>query len=77
MSTKKYISDNGLSYFLSKLKETFGTKEAVDASKEILDIYVLNIDYTQLEFDTDSIVSGGSSATLGVGQLGIMVLGSL
>ena len=73
----QYLDKNGLKTFLNQLKETFGLKSTIDIARNALDTYVLNIDYTQLEFDTDFIVSGGaSSSVLVVGQLGVMILGT-
>lgn len=59
------------------MKAIFGKRDLAVKHRDALDTYILNIDYTKLEFDTDLIVSGGaSSSILGVGQLGVMVLGS-
>lgn len=76
----EYLEINNLALFLNKLKNEFGLKKTIDASREIIDSYILNVDYeNSLAFDTSSIVSGdtsdSSSAVLGVGRLGIMALG--
>lgn len=77
MSEVKYLSKDELSYFLKKLKETFGIKSTVDTARSALDTYILNIDYSALEFNTGLIVSGSAtSATLGTATLGTMVLGN-
>lgn len=73
----KVVTLNNLKEFLSLMKGVFGTKELAVKHRDALDTYILNIDYTALEFDTDLIVSGGaSSGVLSVGQLGTMILGS-
>lgn len=83
MATKKYVSLSKLSSFLDNLKNTFSSKVHTHEISDItnlqptLDTYVLNVDYSVLEFDTSSIVSNStSSAIMGVGQLGQIVLGS-
>ena len=74
---KKFLDSAGLATFLTQLKDLFATKSAVAEVKANTDPYIFNIDYTKLEFNTDLIVSGeASSAMLGVGQLGTMILGS-
>ena len=55
----------------------FATKTAVAEVKTSTDPYIFDIDYTKLQFNTDQIVSGnGTSAMLGTGTLGTMVLGN-
>lgn len=74
---KQFLDKAGLATFLAQLKGLFATKEAVTELKTNTDPYILDIDYSVLEFNTDLIVSGeASSAMLGVGQLGTMILGS-
>lgn len=65
-----------LKEFLSLMNNVFGEKNLAVKHRTALDTYILNVDYTELEFDTDMIISGGASAVLGVGQLGVMVLGT-
>lgn len=73
----KVATLNNLKEFLGLMETEFGLKELSDIHRNALDTYVLNVDYTALEFDTDLIVSGGvSSSILGVGQLGVMILGT-
>lgn len=73
----KVTTLDNLKEFLNLMKAEFGSKELSDKHRNALDTYVLDVDYTALEFDTDLIVSGGaSSSILGVGQLGVMVLGT-
>lgn len=76
--TATIITLNNLKEFLTLAKSVFGLKSLATKHRTALDSYILNIDYeNELAFDTDLIVSGGaSSATLGVGQLGTMILGS-
>lgn len=74
---KQFLDLTGLVTFLAQLKELFATKEAVTEVKTATDPYIFNIDYTILEFNTNQIVSGDTtSAMLGTGQLGTMILGS-
>ena len=74
---KQFLDSAGLSSFVAQLKELFATKTSVAEVKTSTDPYILDIDYTKLEFNTNQIVSGkASSAMIGTGQLGTMVLGS-
>ena len=74
---KQYLDLAGILTFLTQLKGLFATKMAVIEAKESTDPYIFDIDYTVLEFNTDLIVSGdATSAVLGTGQLGTMILGS-
>lgn len=75
---KQFLDKTGLATFLSQLNGLFATKNAVAEVKENTDPYIFDIDYdTVLKFNTNQIVSGeASSAMLGAGQLGTMVLGS-
>lgn len=57
MSTKKflhYISGEqvGLYTLLVELKKKLATKAAVQAVKDDTDMYVTDVDYSQLEFNT-------------------------
>lgn len=57
MSTKKflhYISGEqvGLHTLLVELKKKLATKAAVQAVKDDTDMYVTDVDYSQLEFNT-------------------------
>lgn len=73
---KQFLDLTGLSTFFSQLKELFATKANVTEVKESTDPYIFEIDYTELEFDTSLIVSGGasSSSLIGVGQVGFMII---
>ena len=74
---KQFLDKVGLVTFLTQLNGLFATKDNVTDVKEATDPYIFDIDYTKLEFNTDLIVSGeASSAMLGTGQLGTMILGS-
>ena len=74
---KQFLDLTGLATFVEQLSELFATKSAVTEVKVNTDPYIFDIDYTKLEFNTDQIVSGeATSAMLGTGQLGAMVLGS-
>lgn len=74
----KVTTLSNLKEFLSLMRGVFGEKDLAIKHRDTLDTYILNVDYeNNLSFNTDLIVSGGaSSATLGVGQLGVMILGS-
>ena len=74
---KQFLDKTGLATFLGQLKGLFATKDAVSEVKANTDPYIFDIDYdTVLKFNTNQIVSGkGTSATLGTGTLGTMVLG--
>ena len=72
-----YLDKAGLKTFLAQSKEIFGLKSSTDTVRDAIDVYILNFDYTALEFDTDWIISGeATSATLGVGKIGMMLLGN-
>lgn len=74
---KQFLDKDGLVTFVTQLKDLFATKASVAEVKESTDPYILDIDYTVLQFNTNQIVSGSSSsAMIGTGQLGTMVLGS-
>lgn len=53
---KQFLDLTGLSTFLTQLKELFATKGALLEVKERTDPYILDIDYTVLEFDTAMII---------------------
>ena len=75
---KQFLDKIGLSTFLVQLEGLFATKTAVADIKEATDPYIFDIDYDNtLKFNTDLIISGSdTSATLGVGRLGAMILGN-
>ena len=74
---KQFLDLNGLKTFLAQLPELFSTKDYLNEVKEKTDPYIFDIDYSVLEFNTDLIVSGqATSAMLGTGQLGTMILGN-
>lgn len=54
---KQFLDLTGLTTFLSQLKELFATKQAVADVESDTNTYILNIDYSALEFDTSEIVS--------------------
>ena len=56
MAVKKYTSFNTLNTFISKVFETFASKTIVDELESNAETYLLNIDYSLLEFDTSEIV---------------------
>ena len=75
---EQFLDKIGLSTFLTQLEGLFATKKSVADVKEATDPYIFEIDYDNtLKFNTDLIISGSAtSATLGVGQLGAMILGN-
>ena len=74
---KQFLDKAGLATFLAQLNGLFATKKDVAEVKENTDPYIFDIDYTVLQFNTNQIVSGeATSAMLGTGQLGTMILGS-
>lgn len=74
----KVTTLNNLKEFLNLMKTEFGKKELSDKHRNALDTYILNVDYTQLEFDTDLIISDSySSSEIGTGAVGYMVIASL
>ena len=56
MAIKKYLNLSGLTQFLENLKILFATQSEVSELDEVTDTYVLNVDYTQIAFDTSEIV---------------------
>ena len=74
----QFLNKQGLGTFLAQLKDIFGRRLTLEEAAAARELYLLNIDYEkELAFDTSLIVSGGaSSSILGVGQLGMMVIGS-
>lgn len=64
----KVTTLNNLKEFLDLMKITFGSKELATQHRSVIDTCLLNVDYTALNND-------GVSATLGIGQLGTMILG--
>ena len=54
---KEFLDLTGVSTFLTYLKNIFATKAAVQEVKTNTDIYVTEVDYSQIAFDTSEIVS--------------------
>ncbi len=57
METKKYTSLNGLEIFLDNLRDLFATQESIFNIEEDTNLYILDVDYSALKFDTSEIVS--------------------
>lgn len=75
MVKKQFLDLAGLKTFVKQLPSLFVTKDAVVEVKTITDPYIFEIDYTKLEFDTDLTIFGGaSSPTIGMGQVGFMII---
>ena len=71
------INLGNLDTFLSEAKKAYGDIAVTELAKSALDEYIITIDYDLLKFDTGVTLTGGSaSGVLGIGQLGLMVLGS-
>lgn len=56
MKTKKYVGLSGLATLLDNLKDLYATKEFADSVGEDTNTYILDVDYSVLEFDTSEIV---------------------
>lgn len=71
---KQFLDFTGLDKLLGLFKGLYDNIfNSVNAAKE--DPRIFNIDYSELEFDTDLIISGGaSSSTIDVGQVGFMII---
>ena len=52
----KFLNINGLKTFLNKLIEVFASEEEVSQVENDTENYVLNVDYSQLQFDTTEII---------------------
>lgn len=75
----KLVTTDNLYTFLEQLNSdnALGNIELHNKVQEALNKYLLNFDYTEIEFNTGVTLTGGaSSGVLGVGQLGLMVLGT-
>ena len=72
------VTSDTLSVFLKELTETaLGDVSLHAAVNDALNNYLLDFDYEKIKFNTDDTLSNGAtSGVLGVGQLGLMVLGS-
>lgn len=69
------LNQGGLKTVLLQLKKLFATKKAVKEVKDLTDPFILEIDYSQLSFNTDLIVSGdASSPIIGVGEVNAMII---
>lgn len=52
MGGKQFLNYKGLECLLDKLKEKLATKAAVQAVKDDTDMYVTEVDYSQIQFET-------------------------
>ena len=55
--SKQFLDLTGLTTFLNQLKGLFATQNVTTGVEADMDIYLLNIDYSILEFDTSEIIS--------------------
>lgn len=53
----KFLDSIGIKTLLNKLKTIFATKKSVNTLKEETDIYVTDVDYTEVAFETSEIVT--------------------
>jgi hypothetical protein len=51
------IDKYGVKALVSKIKKLFAKKADVEALKENTDLYITEIDYSQLAFDTSEVIS--------------------
>lgn len=47
-----YLNLDGLKYFYEKCKSVFATSQSVTDFKNKTDMYVIDVDYTPIAFDT-------------------------
>lgn len=74
--SKNFLNKQGLTTFLTQLKNFFASVTEVTEVEDDTNTYVLNIDYEKyLAFDTSIIIGDGASPVLDVGQLDMMILG--
>ena len=52
----KFLNFQGLAVLLRELIERFATEEEVSQVENDTENYVLNVDYSQLQFDTTEII---------------------
>ncbi len=74
----EYLDKKGIKTFLDQLKKQFGLKSVVDTARSALDNYILNMNYSPLEFDTDFIIGEAttSSAVVGEAMVGSAIVGN-
>jgi hypothetical protein len=53
----KFLNITGLSTLITQLKGLFATKTAVESVEQDTNMYIVDIDYSQLEFDKDEIIT--------------------
>ena len=68
----KVITLNNLEGLLDSMKQVFGSKSLTARHRQVIDKYLLNIDYDAIFNDN---VGNETSAKLGTGRLGSMRLG--
>jgi hypothetical protein len=54
---KQFVDIVGLRTFFARLKDAFATQEDVASVEIYTNTYILDVDYSVLEFDTSEIVS--------------------
>jgi hypothetical protein len=78
MATKKQFLDSiGLNTFFTGMKGLFADQKELITLKTNTDPYIFGIDYENtLAFDINELVTNDTSAILGTGILGTMILGN-
>jgi hypothetical protein len=66
----KFVNLAGVKKLLSKIKEVFVPVEQVDLFEQNTSTYVLDVDYSKLEFDTSLIIGEGAPAVVGLAIVG-------
>lgn len=74
----QFLDKRGLGTFLAQLKNIFGYKSTLDATMEIRQQYLLNIDYEkELAFDTSFIIGGSATSSVtGTATVGAAIVGN-
>ena len=71
-----FLDFNGLTTLFNRIKQIFANIAEIKQVEDDTNMYVLNIDYSLLSFDTSEIISSnGTSSLLDVGCLDMMILG--
>lgn len=64
---KQFLDSAGLATFFAQLKGIFATKASVAEVKESTDPYIFDIDYS-------AIMGDATSAEIGVGEVGFLII---
>lgn len=66
----KFVNLSGVKALFKKIKETFTTKEKVSEFEYNTETYVLNVDYSLLEFNTTLVIGSTSAPMVGSAIVG-------